>query len=57
MRSSQYFRAQARLYYDIALLLTDRTAAEEAMSTAASYLARAEDMDQAERISKERATA
>ena len=57
MRSSQYLRAQAQLYFDIARLLSERTAAEEAMSTAAKYLAQAEEMEQAERISSERAMA
>ena len=54
MRSSQYLRAQAQLYFDIARLLSERTAADEALSTAAKYLAQAEEMEQAERISSER---
>jgi hypothetical protein len=45
-------RAQARLYFDIARLLSDPMAAEEAMATAAQYLARAEEMEQAERSSE-----
>jgi len=52
--SSQYLRAQAQLYFDIALLLTDAQAAEGARVTAAKYLERAEEMEQAERISPER---
>ena len=54
MRSSQYLRAQAQLYFDIARLLTDRPAAEAALATAARYLAQADEMEQAERISSER---
>jgi hypothetical protein len=53
--SSQYLRAQAQLYVDIARLLTDPRAAENAMATAAKYLAQAEEMERAERISSERA--
>ena len=56
MRSSQYLRAQAQLYFDIARLLTDPQAAQQARATAANYLAQAEEMEQAERISYERAT-
>ena len=55
MRSSQYLRAQAQLYFDIARLLTDPPAAEQAMATAAKYLAQADELEQAERISSERA--
>ena len=55
MRSSQYLRAQAQLYFDIARLLSERNAAEEAMATATKYLAQAEEIEQAERISSERA--
>ena len=54
MLSSQYLRAQAQLYFDIAQLLTDPRAAKGAMATAAKYLARAEEMEQAERVSVER---
>jgi hypothetical protein len=57
VRSSQYLRAQAQLYFDIARLLSERKAAEEALATAAKYLAQAEEMEQAERISSERAMA
>jgi len=53
--SSQYLRAQAQLYFDIARLLTDLQAAEGAMVTAAKYLAQAEEMEEAERVSSERA--
>ena len=56
MRSSQYLRAQAQLYFDISRLLTDPQAAEGAMATAAKYLAQADEMEQAERVSFERAT-
>jgi hypothetical protein len=49
-------RAQAQLYFDIAQLLTDPQAADGAMATAAKYLAQADEMEQAERISSERAT-
>jgi hypothetical protein len=47
-------RAQAQLYFDIARLLTDAQAADGAMATAAKYLAQADEMEQAERISSER---
>jgi hypothetical protein len=53
--SSQYLRAQAQLYFDIARLLTDLHAAEGATTTAAKYLSQAEEMEQAERVSSERA--
>jgi hypothetical protein len=52
VRSSQYLRAQAQLYFDIARLLTDPQAAEQARATAAKYLAQAEEMEQAERTSE-----
>ena len=55
MRSSQYLRAQAQLYFDIARLLSEAKAVEQAMATAAKYLAQAEEMEQAERVSSERA--
>jgi orotate phosphoribosyltransferase len=55
VRSSQYLRAQAQLYFDIARLLTDPRAAEQAMATSAKYLAQADEMEQTERISSERA--
>ena len=54
VRGSQYLRAQAQLYFDIARLLTEPQAAEGAMATAARYLAQADEMEQAERISSER---
>ena len=54
MRSSQYLRAQARLYFDIARLLSEPNAIEEASATATQYLAQAEEMERAERISTER---
>jgi len=55
VRSSQYLRAQAQLYLDIARLLSDSKAVEQAMTTAAKYHAQAEEVEQAERISSERA--
>jgi hypothetical protein len=54
VRSSPYLRAQAQLYFDIARLLTDAPAADGAMATAAKYLAQADEMEQAERISSDR---
>lgn len=57
MRSSQYLRAQAQLYFDIARLLSEAQAAEQATATAVRYLAQAEEMERAERISSERAVA
>ena len=57
MRSSQYLRAQAQLYFDIARLLSEANAVQQAMATAAKYLAQAEEMERAERISSERAVA
>jgi hypothetical protein len=48
MRSSQYFRAQANLYRDIALLMTDPSAAKSAIATAAQYQARADEMEKIE---------
>jgi uncharacterized protein YlxP (DUF503 family) len=49
MRSSEYFRAQARLYRDLAQLTSDRAASEKALKSAADYLDRAEDMERTER--------
>jgi uncharacterized protein YlxP (DUF503 family) len=49
VRSSEYFRAQARLYRDLAQLTSDRAASEKALASAADYLDRAEDMERAER--------
>jgi|1186.fasta_scaffold207388_1 hypothetical protein len=54
MRSSQHFRAQARLYADIARTLSDRKAADTAMATAAECLAKAEEMELRERESESR---
>lgn len=51
MRSSEYFRAQARLYVDIARLITDPKDAEKALAIAADYLVRAKELEQAERVS------
>ena len=52
MRSSEYFRAQARLYRDIAILMTDRSAADSALGTAAEYLERAQLLEQEERAAQ-----
>jgi hypothetical protein len=52
VRSSEYFHAQARLYRDIARLMTDRSAAESALGTAAEYLERAEDLERQERAAE-----
>jgi uncharacterized protein YlxP (DUF503 family) len=49
MRSSEYFRAQARLYRDLAQLTSDRAASETALKSAADYLDRAEEMERTER--------
>jgi uncharacterized protein YlxP (DUF503 family) len=49
MRSSEYFRAQARLYRDLAQLTSDRAASQKALASAADYLDRAEDMERMER--------
>jgi hypothetical protein len=57
VRSSQYLRAQAQLYFDIARLLIEPKAIEEARATATQYLAQAEEMERAEHISSERAMA
>jgi hypothetical protein len=48
VRSSEYFRAQARLYRDIAQLMTDRQAAEGVRGSAAEYLERAQELEQEE---------
>jgi hypothetical protein len=56
MLGSQYLHAQAQLYFDIARLMSDPKAADAAMATAAKYLEQAEEMEQAERASSERAT-
>ena len=53
VRSSQYLRAQAQLYFDIARLLSEPKAIEEASATATQYLAQAKEMERAERISSE----
>jgi hypothetical protein len=45
-------RAQAQLYTEIARLMSDPKAAEEALGTAADYLAQAQEAEQAERMSK-----
>jgi hypothetical protein len=55
MLGSQYLHAQAQLYFDIARMLTDTKAAQAAVATAAKYLEQAEEMEQAERTSSERA--
>jgi hypothetical protein len=50
-------RAQAQLYFDTARLLSEPKAIEEASATATQYLAQADEMERAERISSERAMA
>ena len=50
MRSSEYFRAQARLYRDIAQMMSDQQAAERAMAFATEYLERAEESERQEQI-------
>jgi hypothetical protein len=45
VRSSQYLRAQAQLYFDIARLLSEPKAIEEASATATQYLAQADEMN------------
>ena len=50
MRSSEYFRAQARLYRDIAQMISDRQASERAMTFAAEYLQRAEESERQEQV-------
>jgi hypothetical protein len=57
VRSSQYLRAQAQLYFNTARLLSEPKAIEEASATATQYLAQADEMERAERISSERAMA
>jgi len=49
VRSSEYFRAQARLYRDLAQLTSDRDACQKALASAADYLDRAEDIEREER--------
>ena len=53
MRNSEYFRAQARLYRDIASFMTDRKAADRVLHTATEYLQRAMRLEQAERTALE----
>jgi hypothetical protein len=52
MRSSDYFRAQARLYRDIARLLSDRQAAEGALLSAMEYLAHAQELEDREQAAE-----
>jgi hypothetical protein len=54
VRSSTYFRAQARLYHDLAHLMSDRAASDHALETAAEYLEKAQQLEQQERSSEER---
>ena len=53
MRSSEYFRAQARLYRDIAQLMSDRQASGRAMAFATEYLERAEESERQEQVALE----
>jgi hypothetical protein len=55
MRSSEYFRAQARLYRDISLLLSDRQAAEGALLSAMQCLAEAQELEDREHAAEDRA--
>jgi len=55
MRSSDYFRAQARLYRDISLLLSDRQAAEGALLSAMECLAYAQELEDREQTAEHRA--
>jgi hypothetical protein len=52
VRHSQYFRAQARLYRDIAQLMTDRHAHDAAMASAADYLDRAKELEELEKTTE-----
>jgi len=56
MRSSEYFRAQARLYRDIAQLMTEKTAADSALGSAAEYLERAQELERQEQEALEHIT-
>jgi hypothetical protein len=51
LRSSEYFRAQASLYHDLAQLLSDHHARDAAMTTAADYQNKAMDMEKQEQMS------
>ena len=53
MRSSQYLRAQARLYRDIAQLISDKGAADVALGRAAEYLEQAQTMERHEQTAME----
>ena len=53
MRSSEYFRAQARLYRDIAVM-SDWQASGRAMAFATEYLERAEESERQEQVALER---
>ena len=50
---SEYFRAQARLYRDIAQLMSDRQASGRAMAFATEYLERAEESERQEQVALE----
>ena len=53
VRSSEYLRAQARLYRDIARLISDKSAADSALDRAAEYLEEAQVMERRERAAME----
>jgi len=52
VRSSEYFRAQARLYRDISQLLSDKQASERALLMAMECLTQAQNTEEAERVSE-----
>jgi hypothetical protein len=54
MRSSEYFRAQARLYLDLADLIGNRQERAAALASAADNLQRAEEMEAMEHESEVR---
>jgi hypothetical protein len=53
VRSSEYFRAQARLYRDISQMMSDRQASERAMAFATECLERAEESERQEQVALE----
>ena len=55
VRNSEYLRAQARLYRDIAKLMSDRLGRDQANASAADYLEKAEQAEQDEKLAETRA--
>jgi len=53
VQSSEYFRAQARLYCDIAQMMLDQQASQRAMAFATEYLERAEESERQEQVALE----